>query len=300
MAALLWGFGGSSKSSHSTDGEKRHRDDRVWRVLMHSEEHNVTVEWRQNDMVCARKLLRDKIKDLNGGPLSVYAKPNTEDYMQLGNQTMLDYDFDVEPELQNMCAFFLQNVTEIEISRLQTHEKLDLSGLPFPPSALTSLTSLRLCSDDILHDAALELLVRPTLRELDLSNQKLTTPRVDDLICQRSLTRLANLRLRRNALNQLPPLAMANISMLVELDLSENQLVSLPPNLLQLYPFLETLNLESNRIAVPALDFRDCGLSTLLLVISTYALRFLCQSLCPSDRRPLKLCLNPSLHPSRA
>ena len=78
-----------------------------------------------------------------------------------------------------------------------------------------------------------------------------------------------SLRLRRNALESLPPQVLLQLPALTQLDLSENALAAVPSDLFQLCPALRSLNLERNaRLTVRGLDLRACGLRTLLLGLS--------------------------------
>ncbi len=190
----------------------------------------VRMEWRSNDMDTAREQLADRIKGIPG------------DHAMLTDSGASSVDA------------FMGYVQSIELVRLQTYEKLESTALPFAHTTLSSLTTLKVSTDDVLTDGTLDALLRPSLLELDLAGQKLTHTRVDQLFTNLpSMLPLTTLRLRRNQLARLCPEALARCPMLTELDAAENRITDVPSNLLQMCRYLEVLNLESNRLAVPAL-----------------------------------------------
>ena len=169
---------------------------------------------------------------------------------------------------------FLEAVTVMELTRLSGTEKnLEASQFPMDISILRSLRVLRLIGDEILSDQALDALVGPDLEELDLSGQRLTTAKLEELLAKSSdspnPSSLKTLRLRRNQLQALPTSSILRIKAITELDASDNKLTEVPSTLLQLMPLLEVLNLEGNRLTVPSLDFRDCRLRKLLLGLNS-------------------------------
>lgn len=206
----------------------------------------VHVSWRDVGIETARYALEQQVRDI---------------------QTEARCSPDVEA--------FLGAVVLIKIEKLLGSEGrpfATLEALPFNVQALTSLKVLRMVDEGLLSDVVLgQLLLQPTLREIDLPAQKLSSERLASLLgapysSSPRLPALTALRLRKNAFENFPLEVLAHLPALTELDLSENAMTAAPSGLFQLCPALESLNIERNpKLTVRELDFRACKLRTLLM-----------------------------------
>ena len=235
--------GGGSPVTRVVLDEKKQE----WRVVLRdSAGAGVHVSWSDVGLETARCALEQQVREI-----------------QMGARRSPDVEV------------FLGAVVLIKIEKLpgeRTAAPTPLETLPFNAQALTSLKVLRLAGEGLVSDLVLgQLLLQPTLREIDLPAQKLSSERLASLLgatCSSSprLPALTALRLRKNALGSFPPEVLAHLPALTELDLSENALTAAPSGLFQLCPVLESLNIERNpKLTVRELDFRACTLRTLLM-----------------------------------
>lgn len=276
-------------------GEKRAREDNTFGAVLRGKYGEVRVEWKSSDLDTARfKLLERTSKAVKSSavlqapgsaaqPIDVESVPETTDgssqpgvnhmetlpdsvHMMDSNAALPVTALPVSSgDAQKALLQFLAGVTELEMLRIQTSAKLEAENIPFDTSALTSLQILKCLSDDMLAVGTLEALVKPSLLNLDVTGQKLVQPRIESILGSPPLELLTVLNLRKNQLSQLPASVMGHVPLLTDLDVSDNRLTEIPSNLLQLCRYLQVLNLESNKLVVPALDFRDAVLRSLLL-----------------------------------
>eukprot|EP00286_Rhodomonas_abbreviata_P006014 CAMPEP_0181329176 /NCGR_PEP_ID=MMETSP1101-20121128/23161_1 /TAXON_ID=46948 /ORGANISM="Rhodomonas abbreviata, Strain Caron Lab Isolate" /LENGTH=505 /DNA_ID=CAMNT_0023438217 /DNA_START=98 /DNA_END=1612 /DNA_ORIENTATION=+ len=284
-------------------GEKRQRDDNVWSAVFRAQGMGqVRLVWKSSDLEGARsKLLEDtsgvvrSSLQSQGGSISqaidvdavlpegsrsrresneAFADTSQDDVQMAEEATYIPaanlmQDNVTDPQKHEAMLQFLAAVTELDITRMQTSEKLEFDHLPFETSCLRSLSVLRCHSDDMFAHGTLEVLTKPSLRCLDVTGQKLSQSRIESILAPPSLEHLTLLNLRKNQLTQLPAAVVAGMPLLTDLDVSDNRLAEIPSNLLQLCKHLQVLNLESNKLVVPALDFRDAVLRSLLLGLNS-------------------------------
>jgi len=276
--------GSPSHHDHRPDDTTRGRRlVEQWRcVLRDSAGAGVHIAWSDFGLDAARQALAQQVRDLHSE--------------RSGERGGRGDSGDVDT--------FLAGVVLVKIEKLPAGEKSGsmsaaLEALPFDVAALSSLKVLRFAGDGLLSDAVLSALLKcSTLREVDLPGQKVTTGRLMDLLpaaeglqaganpiegvpaSQLCLAVLSALRLRKNAIETVPPEVLAQLPALTELDLSENKLSEAPRLLFEHCPALEMLNLERNPgLSVRGLDFRACQLKSLLLGLSGPAASGYCPNL---------------------